>query len=117
MKRVFVLAIFLSVPISSLAASTIHVPDDYSAIQDAIKAAGEGDTIIVRPGTYMENIDFLGKAITLVSEKGTSVTVIDGNQAGRVVTCQSGEGADTVLEGFRIINKLKPERNRPYANC
>lgn len=45
--------------------ATIHVPADYSTIQAAINAASNGDTIVVAPGTYQENINFQGKAITL----------------------------------------------------
>ena len=38
---------------------TIWVPDDYPTIQGAIDAALDGDTVIFRPGTYVENINFL----------------------------------------------------------
>jgi len=38
-------------------ARTIYVPDDYAKIQWAVDAASASDTIIVRPGTYIENVD------------------------------------------------------------
>jgi hypothetical protein len=60
-------------------AATIKVPADYPTIQQALDAATGGDTILIAPGTYPENIDFLGKAIALASEQGPGVTVIDGN--------------------------------------
>jgi len=41
--------------------ATRYVPDDYPAIQAAIVAAADGDTILVRPGRYVENIDFGGE--------------------------------------------------------
>jgi len=41
----------------SLSANTIYVPDDYSTIQQAVDDASAGDTIIVRDGTYTENVD------------------------------------------------------------
>jgi len=82
----------------------IWVPDDYTLIQDAINAAVDGDMVIVRPGTYVENIDFVGKAITVKSEMGADVTVIDGNQAGSVVVFQSGEKELSTLEGFTLTN-------------
>ncbi len=84
--------------------ATIYVPDNYPTIQDAISASTNGDTIIVRPGTYLENIDFLGRAITLKSEQGTAVTVIDGNRSGPAVVFQSGEGPGSILEDFSITN-------------
>jgi pectin methylesterase-like acyl-CoA thioesterase len=37
--------------------ATIYVPDDYPAIQATVDAATSGDTIIVRDGTYVENVD------------------------------------------------------------
>jgi len=82
----------------------IKVPKDYNSIQGAINAASHGDTVLVAPGTYVENIDFKGKAITVISDQGAGATIIDGNQAGTVVTFQSNEGLDTVLSGFTITN-------------
>jgi len=85
-------------------AATIYVPDHYPRIQDAIVAAVNGDKVIVRPGTYVENIDFIGKAITVQSEQGVGVTTIDGNKSGSVVSFVSGETAASILEGFTIVN-------------
>jgi parallel beta-helix repeat protein len=90
---------------ASAHSATWYVPDDHPTIQGAINAALNGDTIVVRPGTYNELIDFLGKAITVMSEQGVDVTIIDGDQlSGSVVSCQSGEGVDSVLDGFTITN-------------
>jgi parallel beta-helix repeat protein len=90
--------------ISTAFSATIYVPDNYSRIQDAIDASVNGDTVIVRPGTYQENIDFLGKAITVKGEKGALFTTIDGRQIGSVAVFMSGETATSVLKGFSIIN-------------
>ena len=86
------------------AQSTWYVPDDFATIQAGIDGSSNGDTVIVRDGTYVENINFNGKAITLKSENGPATTIIDGNQAGTVVTIESGEGSDSVLEGFTVTN-------------
>ena len=59
-------------------ASVINVPAVQPTIQTAINVASSGDTVLVAPGTYTENINFLGKAITVKSAKGSSVTIIDG---------------------------------------
>ncbi|MHC4615392.1 MAG: right-handed parallel beta-helix repeat-containing protein, partial [Planctomycetota bacterium] len=64
--------------------------------------AVDTDEIVVAPGTYFETIDFLGKTITLRSSDGPDVTIIDAQQTGTVVTCESGEGSNTRLEGFTI---------------
>lgn len=89
---------------STTLASTIQVPGDYSTIQAAIGAAVNGDTVLVAPGNYVENINFDGKAITVMSSGGPEVTTIDGGAAGSVVTFDSGEGPSAVLEGFTIQN-------------
>jgi len=82
--------------------------DPLCRIQRAIELSLAGDEIIVAPGTYHELIDFIGKNVTLRSMKGPDVTIID---AGPVVTTlrgktvirfDSGEGPDTVMDGFTI---------------
>lgn len=91
---------------SSLFAATYYVPDDHATIQDAITASDDSDVILVRPGTYFENIDLLGKLITVQSLWGPEITTIDGSRAGAVVTAKSGEKAQTVLSGFTITNGM-----------
>ncbi|HEX4998070.1 MAG TPA: choice-of-anchor D domain-containing protein [Terriglobia bacterium] len=86
-------------------AQTIRrVPDDFATIQAGINAAQAGDTVLVSPGTYIENINFLGKAITVVSEGGRDLTIIDGAANGPVVRFVTGEGRSSVLDGFTIRN-------------
>ncbi|MCH7849187.1 MAG: right-handed parallel beta-helix repeat-containing protein, partial [Planctomycetes bacterium] len=87
---------------SGVVADTLHVPGDFPTIQEAIDAAVDGDEVEVHPGTYFETINFLGKAITVYSTDGPDVTIIDAQQTGTVVTCDSAEGPDSVLEGFTI---------------
>ena len=84
------------------AAATIRVPSDYPSIQQAIDAAVPGDTVVVAPGVYYENINFLGKDITVTSEQGPAVTVIDGHNAGSVATFKSSETRNAVLAGFTL---------------
>ncbi|HJZ78141.1 MAG TPA: right-handed parallel beta-helix repeat-containing protein [Vicinamibacterales bacterium] len=69
-----------------------------------MSAAADGDTVLVCPGTYVENIDFKGKAITVRSVAGPAVTVLDGNAADSVVMFASGEGPGSILDGFTIRN-------------
>jgi parallel beta-helix repeat protein len=83
-------------------AATIHVPADQPTIQAGINTAQNGDTVLVAPGTYFENINFAGKAITVKSANGYKVTIIDGGFASNVVTFDSGEGLGSVLQGFTI---------------
>ncbi len=76
----------------------------FCTIQEGINAAIDGDTVLVLPCTYVENIDFLGKAITLRSRDGAAVTTIDGGNSATVVKFENGEQATSILDGFRIQN-------------
>jgi len=106
MQRYLVTTIIfmLILSMASLTATTIYVPDEYATIQDAIDASANGDVIIVRPGTYVENVDFVGKAITVMSELDPQSTFINGGQLGSVIIFKSGKSVDSRIIGFTIEN-------------
>ncbi|MCF7911341.1 MAG: right-handed parallel beta-helix repeat-containing protein [Candidatus Cloacimonetes bacterium] len=110
MRKQIILLIFMFMTIGALAI-TINIPEDYPTIQLGINASDDGDEIIAAPGTYVENIDFNGKAVILGSLFYTtqdtsyiSQTIIDGNQNGSVVTFENDEDSTSVLTGFSITN-------------
>jgi len=79
----------------------------FDSIQEAIEAVADGASIVVCPGTYFENIDFLGKRIQLRGidaddSDGISFPVLDGAGVGPVVTFAGGEDPNCVLRGFVI---------------
>lgn len=80
----------------------------FDAIQETINISHDGDTIIVRDGTYTgsgnKNINLGGRAITLQSENGADVTTIDCQGSDRGFYFDSGEGPDSVIDGFDICN-------------
>ena len=88
----------------SVQANQLLVPANYPTIQAGIDAASSGDTVLVSPGTYYENLDFKGKAITVASAAGPQATIIDGGQIGAVVNFSNGEGPDSIILGFTIQN-------------
>lgn len=104
MKPIILLPLLLLTFTVIAQSADIYVPDDQPTIQDAINASAAGDTVIVRAGTYVENIDFLGKDITVLSEEGNERAFIDGSQGGSVVTFSGGETAAAVLDGFTVMN-------------
>jgi len=83
----------------------------FDAIQKAIEAASDGDTIIVRDGTYTgggnRDIHFGGKAVHLMSENGPENCIVDAEGSHRVFQFASGEGADSILDGFTLTGGLK----------
>ena len=106
MKRI---TIFLLIGITY--ATVINIPADYSTIQSGINSSTNGDTVLVQPGTYLENINFNGHNITvsslILTTQDTSYisqTVIDGDSSGSVVTINTEEDSTTVLKGFTITN-------------
>ena len=111
-------AVVCSLVWSALAhAGVINVPADQPSVQQAVAAAVDGDEIIIAPGVYFEQVDLLGKAITLRSTDPddpavVAATVIDGGNdpdlagfpqnPGSTITASSGETQDTRLVGLTI---------------
>jgi len=107
------------------AARTIYVgndaPADFGTIQAAIDDANNGDTVIVKPGTYVgpgnRDIDFKGKAITVTGTDPNDWDVVRHT----VIDCQgtqkephrgflftTGEGPNSVLSGVKITGGFAP---------
>ncbi|MFZ5480877.1 MAG: MopE-related protein, partial [Myxococcota bacterium] len=82
----------------------LTVPGDHATVQGALDAAADGDVVCVGPGTWPENLDFLGKDVTLVGVHGPGATILDGGGVAPVVTFAAGEGPDAVLTGFTLQN-------------
>jgi len=94
--------LILSLPIENLTTG-----ERYGYIQAAINYASDGDEIVLREGTYYENIYFKGKNITIRSTDPNdpvvvAATVIDGGDQGPVVTVSGGEESSCVLAGLTI---------------
>jgi hypothetical protein len=73
----------------------------YQTISQGILMANTGDTVQVRPGVYVENIDFAGKGIVLNGFYGAEMTILKPaipNQS--TVKMVSGEPAGTQFSGF-----------------
>ncbi len=115
MKKIFKQLIFMLISLilscSALFAqgNTITVPDDVQTIQGAINQAVNGDTVLVKPGTYSENINFSSKRIVVASKFLTtrdtsyiSSTIINGGGNGSVVYFSNSGSSGSVFSGFTI---------------
>jgi len=83
--------------------------EPFATIQQGIDAVSNGGAITVRPGTYVENVDFAGKEVTVRSTNPydwdiVNSTIIDGDQTGSCVVFDDNEGPDSVLAGFTLTN-------------
>ncbi len=79
----------------------------FATIQKGIDTASNGDRILVYPGIYQEEIDFLGKAIVVrgIVEGPAGVPVLQ-NPRDFAVSFYSGETRDSVLRNIVIRNSF-----------
>ncbi|WP_269780315.1 hypothetical protein [Methylobacterium sp. Leaf118] len=68
----------------------------YTTISEALAAANPGDTIVVGPGNYQENLT-ITKSVTLLSEGGRGETTITGSAAG------GGQGTIEIAAGVNNV--------------
>ncbi len=110
-KLVFTLICLLPVFTSQATIITVddNGPADFDNIQDAIDVSGLGDTIVVKPGTYNQQIFFNNKSVTLMSEDPDDPNVVQSTiittNSGYSVNFDFGEGRNSVLTGFTITDQ------------
>ncbi len=99
---------------SWLSSTTWHIKQDgtgnFTTIQAGINASADADTVLVYPGTYYENIIYMGKNITVASLELTTgdpsyipLTVINGRQEESCVRVMDQE-ITAKIQGFTLTN-------------
>jgi len=91
------------------AAATWYIlPDgtgDAPTIQAGLDACAENDTVLVAAGTFYENLTWpYTQGLVLTSESGPEATIIDGNDAGRVILLNVPLDASTTISYLTIRN-------------
>jgi len=107
---VFLVTAVVLFPLTA-SATIINIPGDYPTIQQGIDHGQDGDTVLVQPDIYYENLSFHGHNVVLASlflttadSAYVSSTVIDGNGLSSVIIFQNREGATAQVVGFTIQN-------------
>lgn len=109
-----ILTLLLLLPLA-LCAAILHVAQDgtqaYDNIQSAVNAAADQDTILIHPGTYYENIEIIGRNLTIASLElttadGAFITqmVIDADQSGSCFSIT--EDSEVTLQGLYLTNGI-----------
>lgn len=113
-------ALVLAVPLlvsTPAGAATVRVPGEKQSISKALQFAQGRDTVLVAPGVYYDLLNYLGKAIVVISESGPEVTEIRPvDQYKPVGTFASAENRGAMLDGFTITGyTLDPTPGAPPA--
>ena len=80
---------------------TFWVPDNYTMIHAAVNAASPGDTIIVRDGTYNENVK-VSKRLTIRSENGAANCIVSAAKSNDHVFYVTADYVN--ITGFTVQN-------------
>jgi predicted outer membrane repeat protein len=78
----------------------------FATIRRAVETARDGDTVLVYPGLYTAEVDFLGKAVLVKGVATKAGVPVLENSRGFAVSFYRGEGPDSVLANFVIRNSF-----------
>jgi hypothetical protein len=96
-------AIFVFLILNTIFGVTHNVPADFSEIQLAIDNAVEGDTILVAPGEYYENL-YIEINLVIRSTGEPEETIINGGGIDKVIDFHRPVDNTTEFSGFTITN-------------
>lgn len=95
-KIAFLMILFISLGHTRTFAEEIKI-EQGDSVQEAINSSNNGDTLIIMPGVYKENLS-INKQLSVIGMPGA---VIDGRGKGNVITIAA---ANVQLEGLTIKN-------------
>jgi len=102
---------------ASVAATTRHVPEEYPTIQAAVDAsAPSGDSVLVEPGVYPEDVIVRGKVLAIAGEGDAKQITVgalawtrDGTSSGggfARLTVQGPTAIDVYDESFLVADSI-----------
>jgi len=106
MRSIFFIIIILTLATQRLFASTLLVPQQFGTVQEAVDNATDGDTILISPGFYKENI-VVNKVITIKGASTNSNVIIEdatttpytGSYIFLITVTGAGEISGLTLQG------------------
>lgn len=99
----FVASVVLSLPTARASTITVSPTGAITTIQGGIDAAAAGDTVLVKSGTYVENLAITSKAGLVLKAKGKVILDARPNGAAGSGAAIVVTSSDTVVvEGFTI---------------
>ena len=94
-------------------AANVLVPGEYATLQAAADAALSGDQIVVAPGTYLDSVVVVGKALSFIAPGGPDVTIVDGEGVRQPFVFT--DNATGVVEGFTVVNGTDSQGGAVYS--
>lgn len=107
-----VIALFPLLIFSNIIEVNIDGSEEFTSISSAMESANQGDTLLIYPGTYFENVT-LDKDIALMSLFGTTgneiyidSTIVDGGNNSSVIAKEkfNYDSIEVVITGLTIQN-------------
>lgn len=93
--------VYVSIKGSNTNTGELNAP--YRTIQFGIDNSSSGDTILVSSGTYIENINYNGKNVVVMSKKGADSTAIHpSNSSVPAVWFADRETSSAKFIGFTV---------------
>ena len=107
--------IFLLLLISGTGSAADIIVESGNSIQTAIDSASPGDTIIIRPGTYTENINLTKSSLTIRSESGNpDDTIIQAKNSRNALLVHT---SDVTIRGLKVIGSGSSYSGIYLYNC
>lgn len=121
MIKTIMASLMVIIGISSLSARVVIIPEDYPTIQEGIDSCADGDTVLIKPGIYYENLFMMSANIILASfylstgdTTYISTTIVDGTSSGSVVNVMTMDSTAAII-GLTLTHGLASEGGGIYC--